>query len=290
MSTPRHRSRHFGHPRARDELRAENQDPLRQEVQERLGGGLIVGRSAAIQRVLEQARQVAATDSTVLLLGETGTGKELIATEIHEQSSRHGHVRSRAGGSRALAARGEYSMNLPVCAFSAPGTRSAASRRVPRESERAVKRGTRRTYEEVCRRSRGSGSCGVDGGPAMAQSKTVRSEMRTETGTIEAIEASTRTVTLKKADGTYVTTVAGPDIARFAELKLGDTVNVRYYENVVVRVKQPGEPEVISGAKGTTGSEQVLPGGTRAKQVTITATITAIDPNAPSITFTGPNG
>ena len=125
---------------------------------------------------------------------------------------------------------------------------------------------------------------------AMAQSKTVRSEMRTETGTIEAIEASTRTVTLKKPDGTFVTTVAGPDIKRFAELKLGDTVNVRYYENVVVRVKQPGESEVVSGAKGTTGSEQVLPGGTRAKQVTITATITAIDPTTPSITFTGPNG
>jgi len=126
--------------------------------------------------------------------------------------------------------------------------------------------------------------------PVMAQSKTVRSEMRTETGTIEAIDASTRAVTLKKADGTFVTTVAGPDITRFAELQLGDTVNVRYYDNVVIRVKQPGESEVISGAKGTTGSEQVLPGGTRAKQVTITATITAIDPTTPSITFTGPNG
>jgi hypothetical protein len=124
----------------------------------------------------------------------------------------------------------------------------------------------------------------------MAQSRTVRSEMRTETGTIEAIEASTRTLTLKKADGTFVTTVAGPDIARFAELKLGDTVNVRYYENVVLRLKQPGESDVVSSVKGTTGSEQLLPGGTRAKQVTITATITAIDPAAPSITFTGPNG
>ena len=126
--------------------------------------------------------------------------------------------------------------------------------------------------------------------PAMAQSKTVKSEMRTETGTVEAIDVPTRTVTLKKADGTFVTTVAGPDIARFAELKLGDTVNVRYYDNVVIRVKQPGEAETVSGTKGTTGSEQVLPGGTRAKQVTVTATITAIDPNMPSITFTGPNG
>ena len=124
----------------------------------------------------------------------------------------------------------------------------------------------------------------------LAQSKTVRSEMRTETGTIEAIEAASRTLTIKKADGTFVTTVAAPDIKRFDELKLGDTINVRYYENVIIRVKQPGESEVLSGVKGTTGSEQVLPGGTRAKQVTITATITAIDPTAPSITFTGPQG
>jgi hypothetical protein len=124
----------------------------------------------------------------------------------------------------------------------------------------------------------------------MAQSKTVRSEMRTETGTVEAIEASSRTLTLKKPDGTFVTTVAGPDITRFAEIKLGDTVNVRYYENVVVRVKRSGETDVVSSATGTTGSEQVLPGGTRAKQLTITATITAIDPTTPSITFTGPRG
>ena len=126
--------------------------------------------------------------------------------------------------------------------------------------------------------------------PVMAQSKTVRSEMRTETGTIEAIEASSRTLTLKKADGTFVTTVAGPDIKRFDELKLGDSVNVRYYENVVIRVKQPGESDVVSSAKATTGSEQAMPGGTKAKQVTITATIAAIDMNTPAITFTGPNG
>jgi formate hydrogenlyase transcriptional activator len=48
----------------------------------------IVGQSPAIQWVLEQARQVATTDSTVLLLGETGTGKELVARYIHELSAR----------------------------------------------------------------------------------------------------------------------------------------------------------------------------------------------------------
>jgi hypothetical protein len=125
---------------------------------------------------------------------------------------------------------------------------------------------------------------------AMAQAKTVTSEMRTETGTIEAIEASSRTVTIKKADGTYVTTVAGPEVKRFDELKVGDKITARYYESLVIRVKRPGEPEVDSKVKATTGSEQALPGGTKTKQRTITATITAIDPNTPSITFTGPNG
>jgi hypothetical protein len=127
-------------------------------------------------------------------------------------------------------------------------------------------------------------------GTAMAQSKTFNVQMRTETATVETIEVASRTVTLRKPDGTVVTVVAGPDIKRFGEIKVGDKVNARYYENVVIRLKRPGEPDVDTAAKTTTPSQQALPGGTRAKQRTITATITAIDMNAPSITFTGPNG
>ncbi len=48
----------------------------------------IIGRSIALQKVLEQVAIVAPTDSTVLLHGETGTGKELIARAIHRLSSR----------------------------------------------------------------------------------------------------------------------------------------------------------------------------------------------------------
>jgi formate hydrogenlyase transcriptional activator len=54
--------------------------------------GAIVGPSAALRRVLEQVHQVAATDATVLLLGETGTGKELFANEIHQESARRAHA------------------------------------------------------------------------------------------------------------------------------------------------------------------------------------------------------
>jgi formate hydrogenlyase transcriptional activator len=51
----------------------------------------IVGNSPALRVVLEQAERVAATDATVLIQGETGTGKELIAHAIHNASPRSGH-------------------------------------------------------------------------------------------------------------------------------------------------------------------------------------------------------
>jgi formate hydrogenlyase transcriptional activator len=53
--------------------------------------GEIVGRSAALKRVLELVQLVARTDATALILGETGTGKELIAMAIHQMSSRRNH-------------------------------------------------------------------------------------------------------------------------------------------------------------------------------------------------------
>ena len=77
--------------RLSDQLRAENVY-LRHEVDSTVGTSCVVGQSDAIRRVQEQVRQVAETDATVLLLGETGSGKELFASQIHELSRR----RSRA--------------------------------------------------------------------------------------------------------------------------------------------------------------------------------------------------
>ena len=61
---------------------------LREEVRLEHQHGEIVGDSQGIRRVLQEVEQVAPTDSTVLVLGETGTGKELVARSIHEHSRR----------------------------------------------------------------------------------------------------------------------------------------------------------------------------------------------------------
>src|SRR5262249_32629392 len=72
----------------RDRLAAENVE-LRREVKVMRTSQPIVSESTAIQRVVAQIEQVAPTPATVLLLGETGTGKEVIAQAIHDLSPRH---------------------------------------------------------------------------------------------------------------------------------------------------------------------------------------------------------
>ena len=61
---------------------------LRSKLKGRFGPEVIVGQGTSMQKVEELVRQVAPTDSTVLISGETGTGKELVARAIHSQSSR----------------------------------------------------------------------------------------------------------------------------------------------------------------------------------------------------------
>jgi transcriptional regulator with GAF, ATPase, and Fis domain len=63
---------------------------LRTELRELGRSGEIIGRSDNLARVLAELRQVAPADTTVLILGETGTGKEIFARALHEASRRRG--------------------------------------------------------------------------------------------------------------------------------------------------------------------------------------------------------
>jgi len=73
--------------RAEEEIRKEN-IALREEIVKASMFEEIVGSSAALRKVLSDVEKVAPTDSTVLITGETGTGKELIARAVHKQSRR----------------------------------------------------------------------------------------------------------------------------------------------------------------------------------------------------------
>jgi transcriptional regulator with GAF, ATPase, and Fis domain len=75
----------------RDQLYKENV-ALREEIDKASMFEEIVGGSLALQAVLERAAKVAPTDSTVLITGETGTGKELVARAIHRRSQRSSHA------------------------------------------------------------------------------------------------------------------------------------------------------------------------------------------------------
>jgi transcriptional regulator with GAF, ATPase, and Fis domain len=77
--------------RLKDMLQAES-EYLRREVGLSYEHADIVGESAPIKHVLHQIEQVSGTDSTVLITGETGTGKELVAREIHRLSRRKDRV------------------------------------------------------------------------------------------------------------------------------------------------------------------------------------------------------
>ena len=77
--------------RLKEQLLVENR-LLQDEIIERANYKEIIGSSASLQNVLAIIEKVASTDSTVLLTGETGTGKELVAHAIHRRSPRSGRA------------------------------------------------------------------------------------------------------------------------------------------------------------------------------------------------------
>jgi Cu/Ag efflux protein CusF len=120
--------------------------------------------------------------------------------------------------------------------------------------------------------------------PASAQEKVARAGNVSKSATITAIDHKTRSVTLKDAEGNVEDLVAGPEIKRFNELKVGDTVTFSYHAAIVYQVVKPGEKPAEAAGASVVRGQGVRPSGAVTHQQKATVTIEAIDAAAPSIT------
>ena len=121
--------------------------------------------------------------------------------------------------------------------------------------------------------------------PARAAQKPVtESAVVSATFVIEAIDHTSRAVTLKAADGSVDTVVCGPDVTRFDALKVGDKVTFRYHESVVFQIRKAGDAAPRAGDNAAvTRTPGAKPGGTMSQQLTARVTVEAIDMKVPSV-------
>jgi Cu/Ag efflux protein CusF len=130
--------------------------------------------------------------------------------------------------------------------------------------------------------------------PAFAAQKpiTKMGETITATSTIQAIDQTGRTITLRAEDGTEDTFWVPPEVKRFSDLKVGDKVRARYYESYVFQVRKPGDkpPALVDQATKMTRGTGANPSATISKQMTATVEVLAVNPAVPSITVKTSDG
>jgi hypothetical protein len=135
--------------------------------------------------------------------------------------------------------------------------------------------------------------CAALAAAAYAQKPITESAVAEVTAKIQAIDKTTRLVTLMDKEGHTESIYAGPEIRRFDELKVGDTVTFRYHESVVYQIRKPGQapaaPAASAEAKIVRGAGP-RPGGTASRQETVTVEVKAIDPKTPAVTVLTPDG
>lgn len=131
-----------------------------------------------------------------------------------------------------------------------------------------------------------TGAVAVGTAPGMAgAAKTVKF-----TATITALDAATRDVTLKGPKGNEVTLTAGPEVKNFANMKVGDLVNVEYVEALTLQLKKGGglivQRTEKAAAAGAKPGER--PAGVGGREITIVADVVAVNTAAKTITLKGP--
>jgi hypothetical protein len=112
----------------------------------------------------------------------------------------------------------------------------------------------------------------------------------TQTATVTYINQKTREVTIKTDDGKEYSFVASSAVKNLYQVKKGDLIKATYTEALAYQVRKHGTPGVVTTQAAMSADSGATPGAVVAQQTTVTVTITAIDPNVPTVTFKGPKG
>jgi Cu/Ag efflux protein CusF len=131
-----------------------------------------------------------------------------------------------------------------------------------------------------------TGAAVVGKGPGVAAAaQTVKM-----TATITKIDAATRAVTLKGPEGREVTLTAGDEVKNFAQMKVGDVVNVEYVEALTIELKKGSTAPVARTEQAAAGAAKPgeKPAGMVGRQVTVTAEVVDVNPKTQVVTLRGP--
>ena len=128
-------------------------------------------------------------------------------------------------------------------------------------------------------------------GSAGAQKAVGTADLVKTSATITAIDPATRTVTFRDDSGNEDIVQAPAEMKRFSELKVGDRLNLSYYQSRVITLRKAGTPTSPTGTtgevvKGTTG----LPSGVAARQTTVVVTLKSVNLNTGEITLQTEDG
>jgi translation elongation factor P/translation initiation factor 5A len=109
--------------------------------------------------------------------------------------------------------------------------------------------------------------------------------------TVEAVDAAKRTVTLKGEDGQTKTLKCGPEVRNFDQIKVGDTVNLTFVDEVAAYVRKAGAPPMAEeGAMVALAPKGAKPGVLMAETAEVKAKVEAVDLKKHTITFLNPDG
>jgi len=129
----------------------------------------------------------------------------------------------------------------------------------------------------------------IERGPGTASA----SRVVTASATVTAIDMTTREVTLQRASGSTFTVVAGADVRNLPQIRVGDTVNVDFYEALAIELKKGGTGAPASRSETATRSRAEpgeRPRGVATRETVIVADVIAVNAAGQTVSLRGPGG